>query len=269
VGFPFSRANGNGSDLRFTASDGITLIPFWVETWNPGQNLASLWVKVPSIPTAGTTIYVYYGNSSATSVSSGTSTFNFFDDFSESSVDSTRWTPSGGTWSIVTDTQQDGTTGGVLSGSTTTRQILASSYSGTDYVLQAYGKQVSGRVWGVGTRVNTVSNLYSANLYDDLNGTNNVYLYRWVNNNATTLGNAAVGTVNANTWYQLMVKAHSNHIDVYKDGVLEVQGTDSNLASGGIALYGETNTVAEFNNVFVRQYASVEPTLTIGGSTTQ
>jgi hypothetical protein len=269
VGFPFSRANANGSDLRFTASDGITLIPFWVETWNPGQNSASLWVNVPSIPTAGTTIYVYYGNSSATSVSSGTSTFNFFDDFSESSVDSTRWTPSGGTWSIVTDTQQDGTTGGVLSGSTTTRQILASSYSGTDYVLQAYGKQVSGRVWGVGTRVNTVSNLYSANLYDDLNSTNNVYLYSWVNNGSTTLGNAAVGTVNANIWYQLMVKAHSNHIDVYKDGVLEVQGTDSNLASGGIALYGENNTVAEFNNVFVRQYASVEPTLTIGGSTTQ
>jgi len=157
----------------------------------------------------------------------------------------------------------------VLSGTTTARQVLESSYTGTNYVLQAYGKQMSGRVWGVGTRVNTNSNLYSANLYDDLNSTNNLYLYRWLPSSTATLGDAAVGTVSANTWYQMMVKAYGNHIDVYKDGVLEVQGTDSNLATGGVALYGEGGTVAEFNNVFVRQYASVEPTLSIGGSVTQ
>ena len=268
-GFPFSNANANGSDVLFTASDGVTLIPFWLETWNPGQSAASLWVNVPSIPTTGTTIYMYYGNPSASSLSSGTATFNFFDDFSESTVDTTRWTSYGGTWTIVTDTQQDGTTGGVLSGTTTARQVLESSYTGTNYVLEAYGKQMSGRVWGVGTRVNTNNNLYSANLYDDLNSTNNLYLYRWSNSSATTLGDAAVGTVSANTWYRLMMKVNGNSINVYKDGVLEVQGTDSNLATGGVALYGESGTVVEFNNVFVRQYASVEPTLSIGSSTTQ
>ena len=268
-GFPFSSANANGSDVLFTASDGVTLIPFWLETWNPGQSAASLWVNVPSIPTTGTTIYMYYGNPSASSLSSGTGTFNFFDDFSESTVDTTRWTSYGGTWTIVTDTQQDGTTGGVLSGATTARQVLESSYTGTNYVLEAYGKQMSGRVWGVGTRVNTNNNLYSANLYDDLNSTDNLYLYRWLNSSATALGDAAVGTVSANTWYRLMVKVNGNNIAVYKDGVLEVQGTDSNLTTGGVALYGESGTVAEFNNVFVRQYASVEPTLSIGSSTTQ
>src|SRR6202035_2866617 len=34
------------------------------------------------IPTAGTTVYLYYGNPSAISTSSGDATFNFFDDFS-------------------------------------------------------------------------------------------------------------------------------------------------------------------------------------------
>jgi hypothetical protein len=268
-GFPFSSANANGSDVLFTASDGVTLIPFWLETWNPGLSTASLWVNVPSIPTAGTTIYLYYGNPSASSLSSGTATFNFFDDFSESTVDTTRWTAYGGTWTIVTDTRQDRTTGGVLSGTTTARQVLESSYTGTNYVLQVYGKQMSGRVWGVGTRGNTSNNLYSANLYDDLDSTNNLYLYRWLQYSAVALGDAAVGTVSANTWYQLMVKVYGNNIDVYKDGVLEVQGTDSSLATGGVALYGESGTVAEFNNVFVRQYATVEPTLSIGGSVTQ
>jgi Domain of unknown function (DUF2341)/Bacterial Ig-like domain (group 2) len=272
-GFPFANAKVDGSDVRFTASDGATTIPFWVESWNPAQNSASVWVNVPSIPTAGTTIYIYYGNSSATTSSNGSATFDFFDDFSAASLNSTRWTASGGTWSIVSDTQQNGTMGNVLSGSTTARQILASSFSGTDYVLQVYGKQLNGRIWGVGTRVNTNNNLYSANLYDDLNSTNNLYLYSWVNDSTdaatTTLGSAAVGTVNASSWYQLMMKAHGSQIDVYKDGVLKVQGVDSSLTSGGIALYGEAGSVTEFNNVLVRKYAAVEPTMSVGPSTTQ
>ena len=60
--FDFSRALSDGRDLRVTASDGTTLIPFWLETWNPGENTASIWVRVPSIPVSGTAIYVYYGH---------------------------------------------------------------------------------------------------------------------------------------------------------------------------------------------------------------
>src|SRR5712692_1623953 len=272
-GFPFGNAKSDGSDLRVTASDGVTLIPFWVETWNAAGSSASVWVNISAIATTGTTIYLYYGNVAATSASSGSTTFDFFDDFSGATLDTTKWTAYGGSWTIVTDTQPDGTSGRVLSATTATRQVLASSYTGTDYVLQAHGKQVSGRVWGVGVRVNTASNLYSENLYDDLNTTNNLYVYSWVNNSGSsangTVGSVAVGTVNANTWYQLVVKAHGNHIDVYKDGALKLQGVDSSLTTGGVALYGEGNTVAEFNNVFVRKYASVEPGLTVGGSTTQ
>jgi hypothetical protein len=273
TGFPFGSAKSDGSDLRVTASDGVTLIPFWVETWNAAGSSASVWVNVPTIATTGTTIYLYCGNAAATSVSSGSATFDFFDDFSGATLNTAKWTAYGGSWTIATDTRHDGTVGNVLSATTATRQILASSYTGGDYVLQAYGKQVSGRVWGVGVRVNTASNLYSENLYDDLDTTNNLYVYSWVNNPSVaatgTVANAAIGTVNASTWYQLMAKAHGNHIDVYKDGVLEVQGVDSSLATGGVALYGEVNTVAEFNNVFVRKYASVEPGVSVGGSTTQ
>jgi len=60
-------------DIRFTDSDATTLLNYWIES---GCNSAStkIWVKVPSIPASSTkTIYVYYGNPSATSASNGDS----------------------------------------------------------------------------------------------------------------------------------------------------------------------------------------------------
>src|SRR5205085_3388461 len=92
------------------------------------------------------------------------------------------------------------------------------------------------------------------------------YLYRWVNGAATTLGQTAVGQVNANTWYKLSMKVHANAIDIYKDDVLKFSVADAQFASGRVALYGEANTVAELNNVLVRQYAAVEPTVTVSST---
>ncbi len=78
--FDFSKANSDGSDVRATDADGTTLIPFWIEEWNAGTQLARVWVKIPSIPSGGSTVYLYYGNSLATTSSDGTNTFNLFDD---------------------------------------------------------------------------------------------------------------------------------------------------------------------------------------------
>ena len=78
--FNFSDAKNDGSDIRLTASDGTTFIPFWIEEWIYGTQ-ATIWVKVPSIPISGTNVYLYYGNSTATKAGNGSSTFEFFDDF--------------------------------------------------------------------------------------------------------------------------------------------------------------------------------------------
>ncbi len=63
--FNFAHALANGSDLRVASSNGYTLIPFWIESWNPPTS-ASIWIKVPSIPVGGTTVYIYYGNPAPT-----------------------------------------------------------------------------------------------------------------------------------------------------------------------------------------------------------
>ena len=55
-------------DLRFTASDGTTLLNYWVESYVASSS-AVVWVKVPSIPGGNSTIYMYYGNPTALSAS--------------------------------------------------------------------------------------------------------------------------------------------------------------------------------------------------------
>lgn len=79
----WAHVNTDGSDIRFTASDGTTLLSYWIETWDYPTS-ADVWVKVPYIPAASdATIYLYYGRPGATAASSGDNTFEFFDDFEE------------------------------------------------------------------------------------------------------------------------------------------------------------------------------------------
>lgn len=83
-------------DIRFVGEDG-TVLPYWIEENNPGCNNSAtmIWVKVPSIPTSGINIYLYYGNSSTTGQSSGSSVFPFFDDFNGAALDTAKWTGTG------------------------------------------------------------------------------------------------------------------------------------------------------------------------------
>ncbi|MBZ5529517.1 MAG: DUF2341 domain-containing protein [Acidobacteriia bacterium] len=80
------------ADIRVTDNTG-KLIPYWIEENNPGCGNAStkIWTKVPSLPSSGGTIYVYYGNQSATAAQSGEKTFDFFDDFDADSINSAKW----------------------------------------------------------------------------------------------------------------------------------------------------------------------------------
>ena len=77
----------DGDDIRFTQSNGSTEIPYWIES---GIYTTStiIWVKVSSIPTGDSTIYIYYGNSTASPASSAANTFtsgSFTDTFADTS----------------------------------------------------------------------------------------------------------------------------------------------------------------------------------------
>src|SRR3989339_549108 len=93
----------------FASSSG-TALPYWVET---GCNSTSttVWVKVSSVASGSSTIYMYYGSSGAAAGSSGTNTFTFFDTFD--SFNTSTWTTTG--TQVVTSSEITVSTGAVYS----------------------------------------------------------------------------------------------------------------------------------------------------------
>lgn len=84
----------NFNDIRFTDNDGITELDYWMEESHISDN-ATFWIAVQDTLDYDQSIYVYFGNPDAVSVSDGISTFIFFDDFEDDSIgadpDSNRW----------------------------------------------------------------------------------------------------------------------------------------------------------------------------------
>ncbi|MEM0243273.1 MAG: DUF2341 domain-containing protein [Candidatus Aenigmatarchaeota archaeon] len=94
------KISDDGRDIRFfnrstdnPYSDTNGLLPYWIEEIIPNQRLV-VWVKVPNITASGgTTIYLYYGNPNANSMSNGDLVFEFFDDFDN--LNTSIWATSG------------------------------------------------------------------------------------------------------------------------------------------------------------------------------
>lgn len=179
-----------------------------------------------------------------------------------------RWAAEGGAWQTVAAAQPNGLTGAVGQGTTVGRQTLHASFTGTDYVVEASGRQVQGRVWGLGVRASDSHSLLSLNLYEDLDATNNLYAYAWAGGSATEVTKTAVGPIHPNDWHRLTAKVRGAVVEVYLDGQFRFQVTDPRASAGtGIALYGEKGTRAQFDNVFVRKYAATEPSVSVGPET--
>ncbi len=88
------------SDIRFTSSDGKTMLGYWIESvsGNTPNRTATIWVKVLDNLDADTNIYIYYGDIQAASASSGGSTFDFYDGFESSFDTGTAAVANAATW---------------------------------------------------------------------------------------------------------------------------------------------------------------------------
>lgn len=75
-----SHARSDFGDVRFTASDGTTQLSYFLQSYVSGISAVFI-VRIPSdLSTNGTTVWVYYGNASATTTSNEAATYLFFDD---------------------------------------------------------------------------------------------------------------------------------------------------------------------------------------------
>jgi len=87
-----SKMRSDCGDLRVTDSDGATLLPYWIEPGTCNTASTAVWVNVTNIPASGTkTIFIYYGNSTQTSVANPSAVFIFFDNFSSDPNTNGKW----------------------------------------------------------------------------------------------------------------------------------------------------------------------------------
>lgn len=93
-----SKCQADFDDIRFTKSDNVTLIPYWIESKTDSVS-ATVWIQVDTIPASPNDglISIYYGNAAATAVSNGADTFIVFDDFERGNDGD----PVGGSWTVV------------------------------------------------------------------------------------------------------------------------------------------------------------------------
>lgn len=66
-----------GEDIRFVADDDITPLKFHIERFDPINEMALIWVQVPSLPAASNTrkIWMYYGNPASAAGGDAAGTF--------------------------------------------------------------------------------------------------------------------------------------------------------------------------------------------------
>ncbi|MFA5408435.1 MAG: DUF2341 domain-containing protein, partial [Bacilli bacterium] len=92
------------ADIRFTAADGVTQLPYYLESVN--GNTATFFVQIPSIPASPgtTTIYIYWANNAATTTTSDpAAVYAVYDDFNDGVIDP-QWSVSKDPDGIVQET---------------------------------------------------------------------------------------------------------------------------------------------------------------------
>ena len=93
-------------DVRFTGSDEQTESSYWMQE-KVDSSYAIFWVNIDAdLSFNPATIYVYYGNPSATTTSNGDKTFQFFDDFNDNSLDANKWETQTNSYVLVSETSQ-------------------------------------------------------------------------------------------------------------------------------------------------------------------
>ena len=254
--FNFSKADNDGSDLRFvyynSSSDTEMEMSYWLKEYNSSSENADVWFKVPFLENnTNTTIFVYYGNPSAVSESNGSDVFIFFSNGSSltgwtnngATVNSSNGVPApsleatGGTYAYVDAGVGPGEVieydGYVIPGSTDLCNLYFMTDSGG-----------AGQMFRLESRSSTSSGFASTS--------------SWTSWNAPS----GYGPVSAGVWHHVKIVLDGSTAYGYVDG--SSYGSYSFSNNGGyIAVHGDASSVTggDFDNVIIRKYANPAPAL--------
>jgi hypothetical protein len=243
-------AQSSGDDILFTASDGVTKLSHEIETYTSSIGLLNAWVCVPSIsPTTNTVIYMYYGNSSASSQQNPTGAW-------DSNFMGVWHLPNGSTLS-ANDSTGHGNNGSISGAGAVGGEIGgAASFNGSSSVISIGGAssvQITGQITMSGWVNVPVFPPPDANgnccwsyiIGKGYDGSNEGFFLRLNDQNGPMLleagsyqypTNNTVGWTisgwNTNSWHYVVGSYDGSAWHVYLDGVLE---DSSNQTTGAVA----------------------------------
>ena len=258
-------------DIRFTDSDGTTLLNYWIES---GCNSANtrIWVNVTNIPAnSNKTIYIYYGNPSATSLSNPDLVFDFYDDFNSGTIDSNKWVISAGTSNDVIAVV-NGELRSYQDGTSPAKTIQTKNpITLTNFIVEYKAKTVSigsGHNLGLGIMD---SNQADGNGFWPFFSSGNVFnLYKRTPGTWTFL-QGSVGSYTLNTYNNYKIVVVGSSFSFYKDNVQVGSTQTVTLGSNKYLILpriwneniGDTGD-QYYDDIRVRKYVSPEPSITLG-----
>ena len=272
------KMRSDGGDIRFTDSDGVTLLNYWIEPGTINTANTRIWVKVSSIQAGSKTIYLYYRNPSATSQSNGDATFLFFDDFSGTSLDLNKWNQPPQTTYVGYTIENGklvlyvGTRGKSKVWNVGTSADSKNQYSLSNTIIEAYVSMVEGG----STYPAEVGGQLGIRLWDGSAGWG-FGRQLFVNNAWLRIYSGAekwrTGSWNgAQTPYKILAIAKVGSTTYFmEDGVVQTSRTDISLASSRVSIinyvgnaWGNGWGEVYVDWVRVRNYVTPEPTVTVG-----
>lgn len=265
--FDFSKAKPDGSDIRFTLND--MELPYWVEEWNKETNKAKIWVKVPSISANGNMELIsHYGNPSASAISNGDATFEFFDDFIGDNLDA-KWSTVEGDWQVDNGILTHKGTGIV---NVPTPDIIFSNYHSRDGIaIHSKIKWIDngyfedGIIWNYDPKK---VNYYIA-LLSDYDYSIGARIDEAENNDYkdTEKKYEPFNDIERDKWYDYTVGLYDSYFEFYVDGSKIISWKPTSMLDyGNIGLgcwKGQYLQEVEYDHIFITKYASIEPTVTI------
>lgn len=272
--FPFSKCRGDGSDLRFL-SDNRNTLDFWIESWSSAA--AGIWIKVDEIPSySEKIIWLLYGNPSASPASNGTNTFEFFDDFPGSSLDTDKWDSvnNGGSISVADSIVSIQSTGLDKDNA----EIISKLGFEFGNMMETYARvtQVVDDYHMLGRASNFTTGTYGQESPTE----NYIYQYVCTSDNPDTQqfyskkedsGTYVNTTIPLNSWNMIGMFSKGTNAEYWRDGNLVENITDSSYCPAPdvtasifmLAFSYGTNAKIEADWVRVRKYTSPEPKVII------
>jgi len=254
--FDWSSVAADGSDIAFYDSDNSPLY-FWIEEWNYGSS-ATIWVKVPSIPSGQKTIYLVTDDAATHSAyCNPEETFIIYEDFDSTPSD---WTTIGN-WTI---------SGGVASTPDNPGHMYTSSDI-TNAVWEFRGRRGVSNACDIGLMVlsnsvtHGVGDYYLFRAY----GGGPLPLYKYID--GSYVSTVAQGTAPSDENFHIFtLKRYNGNWKLLVDGVEAASGTDNELTTSQylvmIASNGSACTMAsEYDWIRVRKYIEPEPVATLSG----